>query len=1060
MIEQRLSRVFRRHRLLTISLVTFMLVSLAPAVELQASYLLESARRFPTRTNMNTQAIYPEDVTGDGIPDLVLVFWDINPTYDDIVETMVGAGDGTFLGSYYSQLSVNNADIVHSTSADLNNDGDLDLILNIDTDGSGTYRLITMLGGGDGRFTEHDTVLLEFSAGMIIAADFTGDGNVDIAVGDNSPSPMIRFYTGDGSGNLAAGAIVALPEYYRSLAAGDFDNDGDIDLAAGADDTTNNLLVNNGSGAFTIQSFNAPNESRNMLAGDLDGDGIDDLVVCDSRTFCSLWVYFGSAGSLFAAYDEYDIGASAHFMALGDIDNDGDLDIALNGGQSPVGGSFEMQVTVMLNDGDGNLSGPEYYFRQAYNIKIADMNGDGFGDALTSSTNGRGTNILLGQDDGSFLDMEDILPGEQPTGLCSGDADGDGDVDLVVTDRDMQVDGAQVLLNNGDGTFASPVVYAGGDEPTYPLLADLDGDQLPELIVVDSVYDSSSGVVVWHNAGGGTFENQQSYAVGTQSIEARAGDLDGDGDLDLAVLTTSNFNVLINPGTGIFGDADTFASATGAHHLTLGDVDGDGDLDALMIGTTGDGDGPVLQRNNGSGFFTSPELLLSMTEPNGLGLADLDGDGDLDLAVGDQNDNQIRVRFNDGSGNFGNGPVTEIVGENILHILTGDLNLDGIIDLVPGCEYSDDIAIMRGYGYGNFEWREIFMTGESPHFMTLADFDGSGSLDVATCGLFDLGTMIFFNSLVTENILATGPGRGEFNPTLVRVFPAGGSTPMAQWSAYSVDRWGVNVALGRLDAEDGPEVLTGAGPGAVFGPHVRGFSLTGSPLPGLSFLAYGTNKYGVNVAGGDLDNDGYHEIVTGAGPGAVFGPHVRGWNWDGSGTPTPIPGVSYFAYGTPKWGVNVCCGDIDGDGYDEIVTGAGPGAVYGPHVRGWNCDGGGATAISAVSFLAYGTNKYGVNVCCGDIDGDGIDEMVTGAGPGAVFGPHVRAWNWDGSGVAQAIAGVSFFAYPTYTKWGANVPAATWTMTAWTRSSPGRGRGPTTWPGCGASTTTTGASPR
>ncbi len=268
--------------------------------------------------------------------------------------------------------------------------------------------------------------------------------------------------------------------------------------------------------------------------------------------------------------------------------------------------------------------------------------------------------------------------------------------------------------------------------------------------------------------------------------------------------------------------------------------------------------------------------------------------------------------------------------------------------------------------------------------------------------------------------MVTGPGPGEFNPTLVRVYGVAAGRSYTEWHAYGVDRWGVNVALGELDGAAGPEVLTGAGPGAVFGPHVRGFQDDGTPLPGVSFLAYGTNKYGVNVGCGDLDGDGYDEIVTGAGPGAVFGPHVRGWNWDGAGTPTSIPGISYFAYGTPKWGVNVSCGDIDGDGYDEIVTGAGPGAVYGPHVRGWNCDGGGASSIPGVSFFAYGTLKFGVNVACGDIDGDGIDEIVTGAGPGAVFGPHVRAFNWDGTGSAQSIPAVSFFAYD-YTQWGANV---------------------------------------
>ncbi len=195
----------------------------------------------------------------------------------------------------------------------------------------------------------------------------------------------------------------------------------------------------------------------------------------------------------------------------------------------------------------------------------------------------------------------------------------------------------------------------------------------------------------------------------------------------------------------------------------------------------------------------------------------------------------------------------------------------------------------------------------------------------------------------------------------------------------------------------------------MLGPHVRAFSSRGEPVAGVSFFAYGTLKYGVNVAGGDLDGDGYDEIVTGAGPGAVFGPHVRGWNVDG-GPATPLPGVSFFAYGTPKWGVNVCCGDLDGDGYDEIVTGAGPGAVYGPHVRGWNVDGGPAASIPAISFFAYGTLKYGVNVACGDLDGDGIDEIITGAGPGSIFGAHVRGWAWDGSTVAP-LPGVNFFAY-------------------------------------------------
>jgi hypothetical protein len=123
--------------------------------------------------------------------------------------------------------------------------------------------------------------------------------------------------------------------------------------------------------------------------------------------------------------------------------------------------------------------------------------------------------------------------------------------------------------------------------------------------------------------------------------------------------------------------------------------------------------------------------------------------------------------------------------------------------------------------------------------------------------------------------------------------------------------------------------------------------------------------------------------------------------------------VNFFAYGTPKWGVNVAAGDLDGDGFDEIVTGAGPGAVYGPHVRGWNVDGGTAAAMTGISFMAYGTNRYGVEVACGDLDGDGIDELATAPGPGGSFGPHIRGWKVDGSGVTP-LSGFSFFAWPPF----------------------------------------------
>lgn len=384
------------------------------------------------------------------------------------------------------------------------------------------------------------------------------------------------------------------------------------------------------------------------------------------------------------------------------------------------------------------------------------------------------------------------------------------------------------------------------------------------------------------------------------------------------------------------------------------------------------------------------------------------------------------------------GPQIKIIGEFEESTLSIDYS-----DVIGG---QDSIDIDEGcvliWGKGMIDADPLFTSGSQGDFYLSQVaagqqedspcIDGGSPLSDWLCattrtdGVLDQGVIDMGYHYSGRGRLVAGPGATVNNPPFIRVFlPISETTYEHQFMAYAAPHFGVNLSCGDPDGDGTDEIITGAGPGEIFGPHVRGFDIDGTPLPGLSFLAYGTNKYGVNVASGDLDGDGRDEIITGAGPGAVFGPHVRGWIYNGPTGVTPYPGVSYFAYGTPKWGVYVAAGDIDGDGYDEIITGAGPGAVYGPHVRGWNIDGGGVVAIPAVSFLAYGTNKYGVKVSAGDVDGDGIDEIVTGAGPGAIFGPHVRGWNFDGTAVTP-LPGFSFLAWQEpFRGYGVNVFAGT-----------------------------------
>jgi hypothetical protein len=273
-----------------------------------------------------------------------------------------------------------------------------------------------------------------------------------------------------------------------------------------------------------------------------------------------------------------------------------------------------------------------------------------------------------------------------------------------------------------------------------------------------------------------------------------------------------------------------------------------------------------------------------------------------------------------------------------------------------------------------------------------------------------------------QDEIITGPGEGSNNPTEVRIFETDGEhKEVSTFLAYGVQRYGVNVTAGDLTGNGIDEIVTGAGPGKVFGPHVRGWSVnsSGSLSIPVSYFAYGTKKFGVNVATANVDNDDFAEILTGAGPGYVFGPHVRGWNYDDQQI-TTINGLSFFAYNTRHWGVNVSSGNMDDEPKDEIITGPGPGTIFGPHIRAFDFEGGSVTPVSGVNFFAYDTRKFGANVAGGDLDGDGYAEIVVGPGPGPTLGPWVRVFNYDNSSTSQIL---NFKAYDDG-KYGVNVGTA------------------------------------
>jgi hypothetical protein len=625
--------------------------------------------------------------------------------------------------------------------ADLDSDGVMDAVAWLDSD---TIRVF--LGEGDGTLRSEDELAAPRSPQRVAIGDLDLDGHPDLAcVGlESSVSPAnVAVYRGIGA------ARFALPSYYEvgifpsDVAITDLDRDGIPDLVVGNNTTVSNpstvsVLRGIGGGLFApaTTTVTGGNTLHRLEVADLDIDGFLDVVCTDNR---GLFVLRGTGGGRLRAGVLIAPLPNAQGLIMRDLNRDSIPDAA-------VTQSTERNVHVLLGVGDGTLA-PAFVAAsgtQPLSIDAADLDGDRVRElAVANGGSFTGISIFRGLGDGT------VTPLAQESGRVSivhdvraVDLDGNGTFDLMAAGANLgnpQRGSVSIHMGAGDGRFPDPDAYPLDDRPIALADGDFDGNGLIDVAALHASFLYAEGRVhVLLRQTGGAFMPMPSLPFGSIAQYAEglaAGDLNGDGRVDLAVAQTQPWEIIVRLGNGdgTFGAATSFPSVPSQGYgrtIRLADIDGDRALDVVLLRVPSVGGNIHWMRGTGDGTLgAAMQIPVGPFSGNAGDVQprDLDGDGHVDLLL-DWNNQGLAVLRGLGSGTFA--PLIALPGTRSGTLATGDVNGDGVLDIVSSS--AQTLSVHIGLGGAMFGPASVHTVDPDTfiHHASLADVDRDGWDDV------------------------------------------------------------------------------------------------------------------------------------------------------------------------------------------------------------------------------------------------------------------------------------------------------------------------------------------
>jgi len=778
------------------------------------------------------KSIVAGDFNGDGKADLA-----VSDSYDDTITILLGNGDGTFAAGTSVHSGSNGGPIA---VGDFNGDGKLDLAVGIQGASGASDSVAILTGNGDGTFalTPAGLAVSSSSIDSIQVGDFNADGIPDLVL-TNAYAGTFTVFLGSGSGSFAA-TTASLPTAFNgqvTSAVGDFNGDGRSDVVVGTPYAENvSIYTTEPTETATVTaSISSMSPGPHLVDAGYGGDG--NYNSSTSGTI-QLWgvpqgtattltvaaagspvttVAAGTVVTLTATVTEGTNPVTAGPVNFCDASANLCTDIHLLGTAALTGNGT---ATFKFVPGPGAHSYKAMFVESGYGLgsssaasalTVGPAKSVAFSDttaismagspgaySLTATVAGIGgappptgtvsfldtsfANASLGiatlgastQGAGWLLSQTSAL-GTDPVAEVTGDFNGDGIPDLAVLLSPYGYGypsySVGIFFGNGDGTFtAGPASQLSISSEIQPVMiaGDFNGDGKTDLALLISANLTASSVTTLLGNGDGTFAAPLSSTAFNQGITGGdvtgagllAADFNGDGKLDLAVMGACVNNcgttILLGNGDGTFKVGPNPGATQSFTSIATGDFNGDGIPDLLS-----DANGGTVYLGKGDGTFIQWSTLLSETTGPGSALvADFNGDGVLDLAITD--DFGVEIFLGKGDGTFAKtsgSPIT--VSSPLGFLVAGDFNHDGKLDIAGLESYYGQIALLAGGGDGTFTLAPagpvLSMPGYGTYAMVAADFNEDGVPDLALLN-GDSNTASILLTEPTQTVTATVNG--------------------------------------------------------------------------------------------------------------------------------------------------------------------------------------------------------------------------------------------------------------------------------------------------------------